>query len=93
MGQVQVLSVGSTPITQAQAVVAELKRWSSLTEVWDWSSCAVIAREWDFLDPVRTLCDLEDIPVQMANEDLSGVWHLRETRAMVSWVQDGNPGW
>ena len=87
-GQVQVLTVGGTPVAQAQAVVSELKRWSSLAEGWDWSNCAVIAREWDFLDPVRTLCDVEDIPVQMANEDLSGVWHLRETRAMVNWVQE-----
>ena len=81
-GQVQVLSVGDSPATQAQAVVAELKRLSDLDDSWDWSSCAVIAREWDYLDPVRTLCDLEGIPVQMANEDFSGVWHLRETHAL-----------
>ena len=26
-------------------------------------------------------------PSQMANEDFSGVWHLRETRALVDWVR------
>ena len=87
-GQVQVLSVGDSPATQAQAVVAELKRLSDLDDSWDWSSCAVIAREWDYLDPVRTLCDLEGIPVQMANEDFSGVWHLRETHALARWVRE-----
>ena len=86
-GQVQVLSVGDTPATQAQAVVGELKRLSDLDDSWDWSSCAVIAREWDYLDPVRTLCDMEGIPVQMANEDFSGLWHLRETHALVRWVR------
>ena len=42
---------------------------------------------WDHLDPVRSLCELEGIPVQMANEDFSGVWHLRETPALVDWLR------
>ena len=86
-GQVQILPVGDTPITQAQVVVAELKRVSGLTPDWTWSTCAVIAREWSFLDPVRSLCELEGIPVQMANEDFSGFWHLRETRALLNWLR------
>ena len=47
----------------------------------------MVAREWSYLDPVRSLCELEDIPVQMANEEFSGVWHLRETRGLVNWVR------
>ncbi len=86
-GRVQTLPAGETPISQAQAIVAELKRLSGLDPHWDWSSCAVVAREWSSLDPVRSLCDLEGIPVQMANEEFTGVWHLRETRALVKWLQ------
>ena len=86
-GQVQILPAGDTPITQAQAVVAELKRLAGLTPDWNWSACAVVAREWSYLDPVRSLCELEGIPVQLANEDFSGVWHLRETRALVNWLR------
>ncbi len=86
-GRVQVLLGGDTSISQAQTVVAELKRLSSLTSDWGWSTCAVVARDWRHLDPVRSLCDLEGIPVQMANEEFSGVWHLRETRALVSWLR------
>ena len=86
-GKVQILPVGDNPITQAQAVVAELKRLSGLTQEWDWSKCAVIAREWRYLDPVRSLCELEKIPVQMANEDFLKVWHLRETRKLVDWLR------
>ena len=86
-GKVQLLPVGDNPITQAQAVVVELKRLSSLTQDWDWSKCAVIAREWRYLDPVRSLCELEKIPVQMANEDILKVWHLRETRSLVDWLR------
>ena len=87
-GQVQILPAGQTPISQAQAVVAELKRMSTLDDGWDWSSCAVIGREWNYLDPVRSLCELEGIPVQMANEDFSGVWRLREARTLVNWVRN-----
>ena len=86
-GQVQILSVGDGAIAQAQAVVAELKRLSNLTKDWDWSNCAVVAREWSYLDPVRSLCELEDIPVQMANEDTLNVWNLRETRSLVKWLR------
>ncbi len=86
-GQVQILPAGDTPISQSQAVVAELKRMSTLADGWDWSSCAVIARNWSYLDPVRSLCELEGIPVQMANEDFVGAWRLRETRVLVNWVR------
>ena len=50
----------------------------------------MIAREWSYLDPVRSLCELEDIPTQLANEEFTGVWHLRETRALVSWLRGRN---
>ena len=82
------LPAGDTPISQAQTVVAELKRLSGLSADWRWSSCAVVARKWSYLDPVRSLCDLEGIPAQMGNEEFSGVWRLRETQAMLSWLRD-----
>ena len=85
-GQVQILPAGDMPISQAQAAVAELQRLSILDPDWDWSKCAVIAREWSYLDPVRSLCELDGIPVQLANEEFTGVWHLRETRALLNWL-------
>ena len=86
-GRVQILPAGDSPISQAQAVITELKRLSSLTPNWNWSTCAVVARNWRYLDPVRSLCEIEGILVQMANEDFSGVWQLRETRALVTWLR------
>ena len=86
-GRVQILPVGESPISQAQVSIAELKRLSTLDPEWDWSNCAVIAREWSYLDPVRSLCEMEGIPVQMANEELSSVWRLRETQALVDWLR------
>ncbi len=87
-GRVQILPAGETPITQAQTAIAELKRLSQLTSDWDWSKCAVIAREWSYLDPVRSLCELDGIPAQLANEDFSGFWHLRETQSLVYWLRN-----
>ena len=86
-GRVQVLSAGGDPISQAQTVIAGLRRLSRLTSDWSWSSCAVVAREWSYLDPVRSLCELEGIPVQMADEEFSGFWHLRETQSLVHWLR------
>jgi len=87
-GRVQVLPAGDTAVSQARMAVAELQRLSALDPDWDWAKCAVIAREWSYLDPVRSLCELEGIPVQLANEEFTGMWHLRETRALLNWLRE-----
>ena len=89
-GKVQVLPAGSSAISQAQSAMAELRRLEGLASHWDWSSCAVIAREWSYLESVRSLCELEGVPVQMANEDLPSIWHLRETQALLGWLRKRN---
>ena len=92
-GKVQVLRTeDNSAISQAQTAIAELKRLSSLEPDWDWSTCAVIAREWSYLEPVRTVCERDGIPVQMANEGNLSLWHLRETQALVGWVGQRGPG-
>ena len=92
-GKVQVLQIAdSNASSQAQAAVAELKRLSSLDPDWDWSTCAVIAREWSYLEGARTVCERDGIPVQMANENNLSLWHLRETQALVDWVRRRDPG-
>ena len=91
-GRVQILPVGKSPASQSQAVIAELKWMAELDPDWDWSTCAVVARNWSFLDPVRALCELEGIPVQMANEEFSGIWFLRETRALRDWLESRDSG-
>ena len=90
-GRVQVLPAGSDPIAQAQTVMVEFQRLAALTPDWDWSRCAVIAREWKYLEPVRAFCELHDIPVQMANEEIPNFWRLRETRRFVDWLRAREP--
>ena len=91
-GKVQILPAGRDAISQAQATVAELRRLASLASDWDWSDCAVIAKEWAYLEPVRSICELDGIPVQMANEELPSVWHLRETQALLGRLRKRQSG-
>ena len=86
-GRVQIIPAGDTPASQAQAAIGELQRLSSLDSEWDWARCAVVARDWRYLDPVRSLCEIEDIPVQLANEEFSGLWRLRETQVLLAWLR------
>ncbi|MCE2434964.1 MAG: RecQ family ATP-dependent DNA helicase, partial [Candidatus Latescibacteria bacterium] len=67
--------------------MTELQRLAGLSSNWDWSTCAVIAREWKYLDPVRAFCETYHIPVQMGNEEIPSFWHLRETREFVEWLR------
>ena len=88
-GRVQLLPAGGDDATQAMAALAELRRLAALTgERWSWRRCAVIARHWDTLDPVRSLCEKEGIPAQVAREDVSYFWRLRETQRLLSWLEE-----
>ena len=51
-GRVQILPAQRDPMEQAQAVMTELPRLAELAPGWDWSRCAVIAREWKYLEPL-----------------------------------------
>jgi ATP-dependent DNA helicase RecQ len=74
-------------MTQAMAVMAELERLAKLDADWDWSRVAVVAREWKTLDPLRCYCELQRIPVQMANDDTAQFWRLRETQSLATWLR------
>ncbi len=96
-GRVQILPVPPAadprdPVAQAQVVMAELQRLAALAPGWDWARCAVIAREWSYLAPVRAYCEHHDIPVQMGNEEIPTFWLLRETRRFVQWLRGREAG-
>jgi ATP-dependent DNA helicase RecQ len=68
--------------------MTELRRLAALDPDWDWSQVAVIAREWKYLDPVRSYCELHAIPVQLADEQPPSFWRLRETQQLVAWLRE-----
>ena len=90
-GRVQILPAGRDPVSQARGTMTELLRLAALSPDWDWSRCAVIAREWEFLVPVRAFCELHSIPAQMGDEEIPGFWRLRETRAFIEWLRGRQP--
>jgi ATP-dependent DNA helicase RecQ len=86
-GRVQILKDAEDPRTQAVLAVEELRRLSRILPNWDWAKTAVIAREWSYLDPVRSYCEAQGIPVQTANADLPNFWRLKETQSLVTWLR------
>ncbi|MEN3296260.1 MAG: ATP-dependent helicase RecQ [Burkholderiales bacterium] len=89
-GRVQVLSPSRDTVSQAISVMEELNRLAAQAPTWDWARAAVIAREWKLLEPVRAYCELHDIPVQMADEEMVNVWQLRETQTMLARLRSQN---
>jgi len=86
-GRVQILKDAGDELTQAVLAVEELERLSKIVPGWDWAKAAVIAREWKYLQPVRSFCEARGIPVQMANTDPPSFWRLRETQSLVQWLK------
>ena len=89
-GRVQVLRTPGGEVHQAIAAVDELLRLSRLVPDWSWSRAAVIAREWSLLQPVRSSCEAQGIPVQMAREALPHPWRLREFQQVLAFLR-GSP--
>ncbi len=89
-GRVQIFKCSADPVLQALVILAEFERLSTLSSEWDWSRCAIIAREWRYLDPVRTVCETRGIPVQTANEESINIWKLRETQTLIHWLRERN---
>ena len=83
-GRVQLLDVNSKVMHQAITAIDELFRLSRLDLEWDWSRVAVISRNWEELDAVRTYAESQGLNVDMANIEIPKVWRLRETLSFES---------
>ena len=90
-GRVQILPKQRDFVRQAQSALLELQRLAELSEDWDWTRCAVIAREWQNLIPVRAYCELHEIPAQMGNEPIPSFWRLRESAQFLKWLRQRDP--
>lgn len=63
-GRVQIICCTSEQ-AQAQGVVNELLRMRQLDTQLDWSQCAVLATQWQHLNPVRASLEEHSIPVSL----------------------------
>ena len=86
-GRVRILNVKGGQLSQAVVAVEELGRLSLLDPDWQWSRCAIIARNWNDLDPARSACLARGIPVQSAREELASFWRARETQRFLRMLE------
>ncbi|WEF32724.1 RecQ family ATP-dependent DNA helicase [Pseudoduganella chitinolytica] len=84
-GRVQILPTGRNADQQALAIYTELRRMMALGL--DLARTAVIARQWKYLDPVRAALEAAGIPVSMADEEAPSLWRLRETQALLAYLE------
>ncbi len=85
--KVQILHLKGGQLSQAVAAVEELKRLAELDPDWQWNRCAIVARNWADLDPVRSACMVHGIPVQSAREELSSFWRARQTQRFLHTLE------
>ncbi|WP_416236531.1 RecQ family ATP-dependent DNA helicase [Pseudorhodobacter sp.] len=82
-GRVSLIDCGPGDAAQAMAALDDLIRLSQLDPDWSWRRCAIIARDWRRLEPVRAYAEAKGIPVDLANETLPSLWRLREMQAFI----------
>lgn len=82
-GRVQILECPQGNDAQAMAAIDELVRLSRLIPDWTWSKAAIISRDWKKLEPVRDFAEALGIPVEVANEQLPGLWRMREMQVFI----------
>ena len=87
-GRVQILKCPAGNDAQALAAINELLRLSRLIPDWNWARTAIISRDWRKLVPVRDFAEALDVPVEIATEQLPGLWRMREMQTFVKAVQE-----
>jgi len=87
-GRVQRLAVDNEA-SQAAALVAELLRFQSLDNSFDWQECAILAREWSVLMPIRSVCEAYQVPLSVAfdAERQPPVFRIRENRQFLEMLK------
>jgi len=92
-GRVQILTCrGSTG--QAQAVADEWRRLRQLDRQLDWQQCAVLATQWQHLDPVRAALEQQGIPVSilLSSEQKLPPFRIREHADLLDKLTESRKG-
>jgi ATP-dependent DNA helicase RecQ len=88
-GRVQVLQV-KNETEQAIVVVDELKRLRGLSDQFSLSNTAVLAREWQELDQLRTLFEEKNIPVNLnwGRSSFPSLTRIREYSQLLQYLRE-----
>jgi ATP-dependent DNA helicase RecQ len=66
-----------------------LTRIASIDREFRWDRAAVIAREWRFLDPVRSLCEARGLAYELAREQGVNRRQVREVQDFLTFLEQG----
>ena len=91
-GRVQVIPAGRSDASQAHRSLDELLRLRERDPGWDWTRTAVVARQWDTLEVMRAVCREREVETQLAQEDFTASWQLRETQELLGWIDAQEQG-
>jgi ATP-dependent DNA helicase RecQ len=88
-GKVQILRVKDAT-AQALVLLEELQRLQSLSSDFDVNGCAILAREWQALDIVRSVFEAADIAVSLnwGRSAFPGLARIRENAELLSFLHD-----
>nr|WP_246531818.1 ATP-dependent helicase [Pseudohalocynthiibacter aestuariivivens] len=87
-GRVQILECPPGNDAQAMAALDELLRLSRLIPDWTWSKAAIISRDWRKLAPLRDYAEALGVPVEIANEQIPGLWRMREMQEFIGTLRE-----
>jgi ATP-dependent DNA helicase RecQ len=89
-GRVQAIRGFVSDAHQAYGAMKELERLRTLGPSWDWSECAVLARNRKSLNPVRAYCEQNRIPCCWGeDDDKRPPFHqVRETASLLDFLRD-----
>ena len=92
-GRVQQIQVHDES-EQAVQVIHELQRLRQLDPGLDWSQCAILAREWRLLDPVRTELERQGVPLSLmlSSEANPSPFRIRENADLIQALKQARNG-
>ena len=87
-GRVQILS-NLDEMQQAQALMQELLRLRQLDNSLDWSQCAILAKEWRLLNPVRAYLEAEGISLSLVlpSQNQPSPFRIRENLDLLNFIK------
>ncbi len=88
-GRVAILTVPDTN-TQAASILQEISKLQQIDNNFSFSDCAVLSREWQDLDSIRTIFEAENIPVSInwGRYNFPTFTRIRENEKLINYLRE-----
>jgi ATP-dependent DNA helicase RecQ len=88
-GKVQILRVESA-FAQSAAILGEMRRLQALEGGFEFDNCAILARQWNDLDSIRSLFESEGLRVNLhwgRGGSFAALWRIRENAVLLDFLR------